>query len=114
MLLARIGFSQGAGMAYEVAPRRPDQLAGVVAICGRMKRKGTLAAEVSSKPPFLILTGAEDRLLTADEAGQTAAILAKSDIPAMRIIVTGVGHTISDDGLAAARDFLKSVLHAAN
>ncbi|QLQ20071.1 MAG: hypothetical protein HZT43_17845 [Exiguobacterium profundum] len=30
--MALLGFSQGAGMAYEVAPRRRDQLVGVIAI----------------------------------------------------------------------------------
>lgn len=37
--MALLGFSQGAGMVYEVAPRRRHQLAGVIAIAGRMKRK---------------------------------------------------------------------------
>ncbi|MBL9046111.1 MAG: dienelactone hydrolase family protein [Tabrizicola sp.] len=108
--LALLGFSQGAGMAFEVAPRRRDQLAGVVAIAGRMKRKDTLAAEVRSKPPFLILTGAEDSLLSADEIAQTRTALSHVGIPAMRIIMAGVGHDITDDGLAATCDFLKSVL----
>ncbi|MCU0829863.1 MAG: dienelactone hydrolase family protein [Tabrizicola sp.] len=111
--MALLGISQGAGLAYEVAPRRRDQLAGVVAISGRMKRKGTLAAEVGSKPPFLILNGAKDNLLSTDETAQTATALSQVGIPAMRIIMAGVGHGISDDGIGAARDFLKSVLHAA-
>ena len=108
--MALLGYSQGAGMAYEVAPRRHDQLAGVVAIAGRMKRKDTLAAEVRSTPPFLILSGAEDRLLTADEITQTADTIAQVGIPAILIIIAGVEHDISDDGLAKAKDFLKSVL----
>ena len=108
--MALLGFSQGAGMAYEVAPRRRDQLAGVVAIAGRMKRKDTLAAEARSKPPFLILSGAEDNLLTDDETAQTRTALSQVSIPAMRIIMAGVGHSVSDDGLATASDFLKSAL----
>ena len=56
--MALIGFSQGAGLAYEVAPRRCTQLAGAVAVAGRMKRKDALANEARSKPPFLILMGA--------------------------------------------------------
>lgn len=108
--MALLGFSQGAGMAYEVAPRRRDQLAGVVAIAGRMKRKDTLAAEARSKPPFLILSGAEDRLLTADEITQTAETLSQVGIPALRILMPGTGHGISDEGISAGRYFLKSVL----
>lgn len=108
--MALLGFSQGAGMAYEIAPRRRGQLAGVIAVAGRMKRKHALAAEVRSKPPFLILTGAEDHLLTADETNQAAAALAQASIPAMRVLMAGTGHGFSDEGLAAARDFLKSVI----
>ena len=110
--MALIGFSQGAGMAYEVAPRRPDQLAGVIAIAGRMKRKEALAAEVRTKPPFLILTGADDLLLTTDETAQTADALTAAGIAAMRVVMAGTGHGISDNGIAATRDFLKSVLQA--
>lgn len=108
--MALFGFSQGAGLAYEVGPRRPDQLAGVVAIAGRMKRKGALVSEVRSRPPFLILAGAEDRLLPTDEATGTIAALSQSGIPAKRILMPGTGHGISDDGLAASCDFLKSAL----
>lgn len=110
--MALLGFSQGAGMAYEVAPRRRDQLAGVVAIAGRMKRKDTLVAEARTRPPFLILTGAEDRLMTTDEITQAADALSAASIPAMRVFMAGMGHGISDKGIAAARDFLEGVLQA--
>ncbi len=108
--MAQFGFSQGAGLAYEVGPRRSDQLAGVVAIAGRMKRKGALVSEVRSRPPFLILAGAEDRLLTTDEAKGTAAALSQAGIPTMRILMPATAHGISDEGLAAACDFLKTAL----
>lgn len=108
--MALFGFSQGAGLAYEVGPRRRDQLAGVIAVAGRMKRKDALAADVLSRPPFLILTGAEDHLLASDETNLAAAALSQARIPAMRVLMAGTGHGFSDVGLAAARDFLKSVI----
>ena len=108
--MALFGFSQGAGLAYEVGPRRRDQLAGVIAVAGRMKRKDALAADVRSRPPFLILTGAEDHLLASDETNQAAAALSQARIPAMRVLMAGTGHGFSDVGLAAARDFLKSII----
>lgn len=110
--MALLGLSQGAGMAYEVAPRRRAQLAGGVAIAGRMKRKQALADEVRSEPPFLILTGAEDRLLTTDEITGTADTLSAAGISAMHVLMAGTGHGISDEGIAAVRDFLRSVLQA--
>jgi phospholipase/carboxylesterase len=107
---ALLGFSQSAGMAYKVASRRRDQLAGVVAIAGRMKRMQALATEARSKPPFLILTGADDNLLTTHEGTQVAAAPAQASIPAMRILMTATGHGFPDEGVATARHFLKSVL----
>lgn len=108
--VALLGFSQGAGMCYEIAPRRHDRLAGVVAIAGRMKRKDSLAAEARSNPPFLILTGAEDRLLTTDEIAQTTAALSTAGIPAMCITMSGTGHGMSEDGAMAASTFLRTIL----
>lgn len=108
--MALLGFSQGAGMAYEVAPRRRDQLAGAVAIAGRMKRKEALATEARSKPPFLILTGEEDRLLTTDEIIQAADALSAANIPALRVLMAGTAHTISDEGTNAVSEFLRQVL----
>ncbi len=108
--VALLGFSQGAGLAYEVAPRRSDQLAGVVAIAGRMKRKAALASEIRSKPPFLILTGGDDRLSTADEINATTAALSHCAIPATHVVMAGTGHGISIDGVNAASAFLQQVI----
>lgn len=108
--LALLGFSQGAGLSYEVGPRRADQLAGVVAIVGRMKRKDTLVQEVRSRPPYLIITGADDRLLGSDENTTTADALSNAGIPAKRFVMVGTGHAISGDGMATASDFLRSCL----
>lgn len=105
--MALLGFSQGAGMCYEVGPRRPGKLAGVVAIAGRMKRKDTLAAEARSKPPFLILSGAEDRLLTADELTATCRTLLQAGVPAQSKTMQGIGHGISDEGIKLAQDFMQ-------
>ena len=82
-------------MAFEVAPRRRDQLACAVAIAGRMKRKQALASEVRSKPPFLILTGAEDRLLTADEITEK---LGPGDTQVLKILLKRLIHD-TDPGL---------------
>ncbi len=108
--LALLGFSQGAGLAYEVGPRRADQLAGVVAIAGRMKRKDTLVQEVRSRPPYLIITGADDRLLGTNGITTTADALSKAGIHAKRFVMARTGHAISEDGMEAAGAFLKSCL----
>ena len=108
--MALIGFSQGAGLCYEAGPRRQEQLGGVVAIAGRMKRKDALLHEAQSRPPYLIVTGADDRLLGTDEITTTADALSKAGIPVKRFVMVGTGHAISGDGMSAARDFLKACL----
>ncbi len=108
--MALLGFSQGAGLAYEVAPRRRNPLAGVVAIAGRMKRKEALATEARSRPPFLILTGAQDRLMPTEEITQTALALSAANIPAIRHLMAGTGHGISDEGITATAGFLSAIL----
>lgn len=57
--MALLGFSQGAGMAYEVGPRRHDPLARVIA---------------------------------------------------MRVLMAGTGHGISEDGINAIGEFLRGIL----
>jgi len=109
--MALLGFSQGAGLCYEVGPRRQNQLGGVIAIAGRMKRKQVLAGEVRTRPPFLILTGAEDRLLATDELATTTAALTGANIPVQHVTMPGVGHGISQAGINAASDFLRRVVH---
>ncbi len=111
--LALVGFSQGAGMCFEVGPRRAEPLAGVVAISGRIKRKHALAAETRSKPPFLILVGAEDRLMTAHDINDAADALAQVGIPVQHITMADTGHGISDQGIQTAKDFLRHVLGGA-
>lgn len=110
--LALVGFSQGAGLCYEVGPRRPVALAGVVAIAGRMKGKERLSAEVRSTPPFLILNGTQDRLLDPVEIDGAVAALSRVGITAQRLDMADVGHGISADGIAAVKSFLRAAFRS--
>jgi phospholipase/carboxylesterase len=58
--LVLFGFSQGTMMSLEVAPRREDPIAGVVAFSGRLLRPEDLADEV------------EEEVSTADEKTEVA------------------------------------------
>ena len=108
--IALVGFSQGAGLCFENAPRRRARLAGVVAIAGRMKAKDTLIAESRSRPPFLVLTGAKDRLLDSAETEATILSLTEAGIQVKHRIMADTGHAISDGGIAATLAFLTHVL----
>ncbi|WP_421980124.1 alpha/beta hydrolase [Roseibium sp.] len=101
-----LGFSQGAGLAYQVGPRRFAQLGGIVTIAGRMKRKDALPAEASTKPPFLILTGAEDKLLSRRETETATTALRQIGNPVEHVVMHGTGHDISHAGKEAITAFL--------
>ena len=87
--LALVGFSQGAMMALHVAPRRPQAIAGVVAISGRLLAPEALAAEALVKPPVLLIHGDQDPVVPFRDSYQTA--LFYSVLRAVNDIVPGPG-----------------------
>jgi phospholipase/carboxylesterase len=104
--VALLGFSQGAGLSYQVAPRRAEQLGGIVAIAGRMKRKDALPDEAVTQPPFLILTGDADTLLAGEETKAATAALRQVGSPVEHVVMEATGHAISQAGKDAATAFL--------
>ena len=61
--LALVGFSQGTMMALHVAPRRANQIAGVVGYSGLLPDPEFLAAETKHRPPVLLVHGDADPLI---------------------------------------------------
>ena len=51
------GFSQGTMMSLYVAPRREDEVAGIVAFSGRLLKPELLSDETVSRPPVLLVHG---------------------------------------------------------
>jgi len=107
---ALVGFSQGTILSIHIAPRRKDQLAGVVGFSGAMFTGDTLAAEMLSKPPFVLIHGDDDEVLASHETDRAAARLAELGIPVAKHILPGLTHSIDGRGLNLAVDFLDSVL----
>ena len=54
------GFSQGTMMSLYVAPRREDEVAGIVAFSGRLLKPELLSDETVSRPPVLLVHGDQD------------------------------------------------------
>ncbi|HEY0212636.1 MAG TPA: dienelactone hydrolase family protein [Paenirhodobacter sp.] len=108
--LALFGFSQGAMMALEVAPRRAEVLAGVVACSGRLLRPDRLPAEAISKPPVLLLHGDEDAVVPFEDLGLAGDALVSAGFETYAHVMRGSGHGIAPDGLGVAVSFLKDRL----
>jgi len=108
--LALIGFSQGTMMSLEVAPRRAEPVACVVAFSGRLLRPEALAAEAVSRPPVLLIHGDADPMVPFEEMGIAGDTLVAAGFDTYGHVMKGTGHGISPDGLSVALAFLKQHL----
>ena len=108
--LALVGFSQGAMMALEVAPRRAEPVAGVVAISGRLIAPERLAAEARVRPPVLLMHGDADEVVPFASMGQAGQALDGAGFEVWGHVMRGTGHGIAPDGLGAALGFLRDRL----
>lgn len=108
--LVLVGFSQGAMMSLQVAPRRAEAVAGVVAISGRLLRPELLATEARVKPPVLIMHGDQDPVVPFGELARAGDALVAAGFPVYAHVMKGTGHGIAPDGLSVALQFIKERL----
>ncbi|MDZ4068426.1 MAG: dienelactone hydrolase family protein [Tabrizicola sp.] len=108
--LVLVGFSQGAMMAMHVAPRRDKEVAGIVAISGRLLRPEVLTAEVKVKPPVLLIHGDQDPVVPFADMSKAGDALTAAGFPTYGHIMAGTGHGIAPDGLGVALQFIRERL----
>lgn len=106
---ALIGFSQGTMMSLYVAPRRAEQVAGVVGFSGRLI-EDDLAAEAKVKPPVLLVHGDMDEMINVSEMSAAETALRTAGFEVRSHVSRGTGHGIAPDGLTLALQFLMHVL----
>jgi phospholipase/carboxylesterase len=109
--LALLGFSQGAMMAMHVAPRRPNEIAGVVAISGRLLAPEKID-EITVKPPVLLVHGDADEVVPFGNMQHAGQVLTAAGIETYGHVMKGTGHGIAPDGLQVALSFLADRLGA--
>jgi phospholipase/carboxylesterase len=105
------GFSQGTMMSLHVAPRREDEVAGVVAFSGRLLRPDLLGDETVSRPPVLLVHGDIDDVVPPQSLQDAAQALQEAgwkDVFAH--VMKGTGHGIAPDGLSVALAFMRDKL----
>lgn len=110
--VALFGFSQGAMMALEVAPRLSAPLGGVIAASGRLWAAEGLAA-TPHRPPVLLLHGQADPVVPFTHMGEAEAALKAAGFAVTARAFPGLGHGIAPEGLAAAQSFLRAHLPGA-
>ncbi|MTW16671.1 phospholipase [Rhodoplanes serenus] len=112
--LALVGFSQGTMMALHVGLRRAVPPAAIVGYSGIFVLPGdggpeaaaAVAGAVRSRPPILLVHGADDDLIPVQALPMAASALASLDIPTEWHISYGIGHGIDEDGLRLGGAFL--------
>jgi phospholipase/carboxylesterase len=108
--LVLVGFSQGAMMSLHVALRRNRPVAGVVAISGRLLRPEALAAEISARPPVLLMHGDQDAVVPFEDMGKAGDALVGAGVATYGHVMQGTGHGIAPDGLGVALGFIRERL----
>jgi phospholipase/carboxylesterase len=108
--LILLGFSQGTMMALEVAPRRAEAMAGVVAFSGRLLRPEALAMEAKVKPPVLLLHGDRDPVVPFEDMSKAGNTLVAAGFEVYGHVMEGCEHGIAPDGLSTALGFMRDHL----
>ncbi|MBU2982744.1 dienelactone hydrolase family protein [Lentibacter algarum] len=105
------GFSQGTMMALQVAPRREDEVAGIIAFSGRLLAPELLKDEAVSKPPVLLVHGDADDVVPPQSLPEAAEALQEAGFKEVFAhIMKGTAHGIAPDGLSVALAFMRDKL----
>ena len=109
--LALVGFSQGTMMALHAGLRRAVPVAAIVGYSGifvlpEKAKPEAVAGEIKSKPPVLLIHGAQDELIPAQALFQSAQALAALEVPVEWHLSEGIGHGIDQEGLRHGGTFL--------
>ena len=109
--LALVGFSQGTMMALHVGLRRAVPPAAIVGYSGILVLANnaapeTIAADIRSRPPVLLVHGDRDDLIPVQALFHAAQGLAAIGIPTEWHVSHGIGHGIDAEGLRHGGEFL--------
>ncbi len=109
--LALVGFSQGTMMALHVGLRRAVPPAAIVGYSGLLVlppdgKPETVAAEIRSRPPVLLIHGERDELIPPQALFQATQALAALGVPVEWHLSAGLGHGIDPEGLRHGGEFL--------
>lgn len=100
-----LGFSQGSIMALDALAR--GKVAEVVAFAGRLAYIGTPTPQPQARA--LLVGGTTDQVMPHRLSSEAADRLAKAGVATQTVILPGVPHTITQEGIAAAQTFLAEV-----
>lgn len=109
--IALVGFSQGALMALDIGLRRMAPVAAIVSFSGILvdadqPEAVNLPQAIASRPPVLLIHGADDEVISPAALDFTARVLSAAGVPHQAQVLKGVGHTPGARGVISAGRFL--------
>jgi phospholipase/carboxylesterase len=104
--IALVGFSQGGMMALHVGLRRPSPPAAIVGFSCALIAPERLAAEITGRPPVLLVHGGDDQVVPAVMMQRAHLALESAGVPVEILLRPGIGHGIDQPGIEAAAGHL--------
>lgn len=108
--LLLVGFSQGTMMALHVGPRRERALAGIIGFSGMMAAPGSLARDLKTRPPVLLVHGGADPVVPVAGSREARDELHALGFDISSHVSPGLGHSVDAIGLQLGETFAKRVL----
>lgn len=104
------GFSQGAMLSLYTGLRRENTPFAVLSFSGMVPdTMETLKKEIKSKPNILLIHGTADKTVPYNSLEKAEYLLREFDVPFEAYSVQDMGHTINDEALEDAREFIKMI-----
>lgn len=108
--LLLVGFSQGTMIALHVGLRRLEPIAGIVGMSGMLVAPERLEADIRSRPPIMLIHGTMDEVVPFHSMELASAALTAAGVAVESHVSPGIGHSVGQDGMAAATAFARRVL----
>lgn len=103
------GFSQGAMMALHMGLTLDEALMGVIGFSGALIAPEGFATYSGPRPPVCLVHGDRDPVVDPSLSEEAAAVLRSKGFSVSYHVEAGAGHTIAEDGLAFAGEFIAAV-----
>jgi phospholipase/carboxylesterase len=97
---ALMGFSQGAMTVLFTGLRHIPPPRAILAYSGALIAPETLAAELTGRPPVLLVHGESDDLVPVSRSHDAEAALRAAGVPVEATYVPRLGHGIDDTGIS--------------
>jgi phospholipase/carboxylesterase len=104
--LAIVGFSQGTMMALHVGLRRTRPVAAIVGYSGMLTGVATLAEQIRSKPPVLLVHGSADSTVPVAALHAAEKELKHLGVEVTSHVSKGLGHSVDPVGIRLGGDFV--------